>query len=227
MPTLDILKTYSVVELRKEVGKARMKNYSKLKKGEVMDLMMKNKEKFHHLKGKTKMKAVAKPKAVAKAVAKPKAAAKPKAVAKPVKKEPAYLPADVMKNIKGFMNVGKDAKVRKMDVEKIIEKLEKEMKKGVFGDLFDFEEWLDGKGPDTERGRQAQLERASARMMKSLIRIIKFTMRDKRFKTDNDVVRFWLKYDHLLADEYIYYTAKELKEEGLPDPKNFEFYEAD
>ena len=35
MPTLEILKTYSVTELRKEVGKARMKNYSKLKKSEI------------------------------------------------------------------------------------------------------------------------------------------------------------------------------------------------
>ena len=47
MPTLEILKTYSVTELRKEVGKARMKNYSKLKKSEVIELMLKNKEKFH------------------------------------------------------------------------------------------------------------------------------------------------------------------------------------
>ena len=62
-----------------------------------MDLIIKNKEKFHHLKGKTKTKAVA----------------KPKAETKPAKKEPAYLPADVMKNIKGFLNVGKDAKKSK------------------------------------------------------------------------------------------------------------------
>ena len=80
MPTLEILKTYSVTELRKEVGKARMKNYSKLKKSEVIDLMLKNKEKFHHLKGKVKA-----PKA--KAVAKPKAVEKPKAAEKPLAKK--------------------------------------------------------------------------------------------------------------------------------------------
>jgi hypothetical protein len=109
MPTEEILKTYSVVELKREIGKARIKGYSKLKKAEVVSLMMKNKEKFHHLKGKGKA-----PKATggAKPAPKPKAkpAPKPKAVAKPAKKEPAHLPKNVMDNIKGFMNVGKDAK---------------------------------------------------------------------------------------------------------------------
>lgn len=99
MPTVEILKTYSVIELKREIGKARIKGYSKLKKAEVLDLMMKNKEKFHHLKGKSKA-----PKATGGA----KPAPKPKA--KPAKKEPAFLPDNVMANIKGFMNVGKDAK---------------------------------------------------------------------------------------------------------------------
>ena len=94
MPTKEILNSYSVVELRKEVSKTNIKGYSKMKKSEVVELMMKpnNKPKFHHIKVKTKAKAAppapapkktykfkkkekAKP---APAPAKPKSAAKPK-----------------------------------------------------------------------------------------------------------------------------------------------------
>ena len=56
MPTKEILNSYSVVELRKEVSKTNIKGYSKMKKSEVVELMMKpnNKPKFHHIKAKTK-----------------------------------------------------------------------------------------------------------------------------------------------------------------------------
>ena len=63
MPTKDILNSYSVVELRKEVSKTNIKGYSKMKKSEVVELMMKpnNKPKFHHIKVKTKAKAAPAP----------------------------------------------------------------------------------------------------------------------------------------------------------------------
>ena len=56
MPTKEILTSYSVLELRKEVSKTNLKGYSKMKKSEVVELMMKpnNKPKFHHIKAKTK-----------------------------------------------------------------------------------------------------------------------------------------------------------------------------
>ena len=190
MPTVEILKTYSVVELKREIGKARIKGYSKLKKAEVLDLMMKHKEKFHHLKGKSKApKATggAKPAPKPKATGGTKPAPKPKAEAKPAKKEPAFLPDNVMANIKGFMNVGKDVKVRKMDAERIRDTLGQY---DWYNDL-DVESWYDGKGPKTEKGEFAQMERAHRAMSKAEIRVIKKTMKDKRFKTDNDVVRFW------------------------------------
>lgn len=187
MPTLEILKTYSVTELRKEVGKARIKNYSKLKKSEVMDLMMKNKEKFHHLKGKVKA-----PKA--------KAVAKPKAVEKPLaKKEPAYLPSDVMKNIKGFMNVGADAKKKEMDADIIMERLE-----GQSTYIRDTVMDPDQDGWSSLRG-----------MFRSFLRVIKKTMKDKRFTTNNDVVRFWLKHQKELND-YMTDTPKVLAKRALP-----------
>jgi len=54
MPTREILETYSVSELKREISKTNIKGYSRLKKYEIVELMYENKEKFHHLHGRTK-----------------------------------------------------------------------------------------------------------------------------------------------------------------------------
>lgn len=79
----DILNTYSATELKTEIKKynaqfkAQMINgYSKMKKSELVDAILKKKDKFTHLKAKTKA-----PKPVKKALVK-------KETPKPVKKEP-------------------------------------------------------------------------------------------------------------------------------------------
>lgn len=53
MPTLEILKTYTAVELKREIGKTRIKKYSHLKKNDLINLMLKPEHinKFHHMKG--------------------------------------------------------------------------------------------------------------------------------------------------------------------------------
>ena len=55
MPTVEILKSHTLGELRKEVSKSNIKRYSKLKKADLIDLMMKaeHKDFFHHMKLKT------------------------------------------------------------------------------------------------------------------------------------------------------------------------------
>ena len=52
MPTREILASHPVTTLRREIAKTNIKGYSKMKKQEVIDLMMKdeNKDKFHHIK---------------------------------------------------------------------------------------------------------------------------------------------------------------------------------
>ena len=52
MPTKEILQSHPVSVLRKEISKTNIKGYSKMKKGEVIELMLKaeNKEKFKHIK---------------------------------------------------------------------------------------------------------------------------------------------------------------------------------
>jgi len=48
----DILQSYSVNELKKEISKQNIKGYSKMKKAEIINLMMKHKDKFTYLKKK-------------------------------------------------------------------------------------------------------------------------------------------------------------------------------
>ena len=54
MPTMELLKSHSLKELRKEVSKTNIKKYSKLKKMDLIELMMKkeNKDMFHHMEMK-------------------------------------------------------------------------------------------------------------------------------------------------------------------------------
>jgi hypothetical protein len=54
MVTKEILESYSVRELKKEISKRRMKNYSHLKKADLHDFIIKNKSKFMDLKKKEK-----------------------------------------------------------------------------------------------------------------------------------------------------------------------------
>ena len=55
MPTVEILKSHTLGELRKEVSKTNIKRYSKLKKIDLIELMMKKEhlDLFHHMELKT------------------------------------------------------------------------------------------------------------------------------------------------------------------------------
>ena len=55
MPTVEILKSHNLKELRSEVSKTNIKKYSKLKKADLIDLMMKKEhlDLFHHMELKT------------------------------------------------------------------------------------------------------------------------------------------------------------------------------
>ena len=55
MPTIKILKTYSVKQLKDEASKQKLKGRAGLGKSDLIKLMMKSKSKFHHLTGDTKV----------------------------------------------------------------------------------------------------------------------------------------------------------------------------
>ena len=45
----DTLNSHPVSTLKKEIAKSNIKGYSKMKKSEIVDLMMENKDKFIHI----------------------------------------------------------------------------------------------------------------------------------------------------------------------------------
>jgi hypothetical protein len=49
MVTKEILQSHPVSVLKKEISKSNVKGYSRMKKAEVIELMLKHKEKFSHI----------------------------------------------------------------------------------------------------------------------------------------------------------------------------------
>ncbi len=106
----EILESHPITNLKKEVGKLKKSlNYSKLKKSELIDLMMKPnlRENFKHIKMYVKperKKPIRKPKEESKPKAKPAPKPKEQPKAKPApkpkaKKEPSLSQKQVLKNI--------------------------------------------------------------------------------------------------------------------------------
>ena len=95
MITREILNSHTVSTLRKEISKSNIKGYSKMTKAQVVDVMMKNKEKFSHIKKKDKgidMKVLFEgAKAKTKAKKAPMKKETPKKAPAPMKKEPKKL----------------------------------------------------------------------------------------------------------------------------------------
>tara|TARA_R110001606_G_scaffold59178_2_gene141002 strand:+ start:404 stop:1054 length:651 start_codon:yes stop_codon:yes gene_type:complete len=50
MPTREILNSHTAPTLRKEISKTNIKGYSKMTKPELIDVMMKHADRFHHIK---------------------------------------------------------------------------------------------------------------------------------------------------------------------------------
>lgn len=67
-----IFNSHPVATLKKEISKTNIKGYSKMKKSQIVDLMMKNQERFKHIKmAEKKERAPTKPKAAPKAATPP------------------------------------------------------------------------------------------------------------------------------------------------------------
>ena len=86
--TREILKSHPISTLKKEISKTNIKGYSKMKKDEIVELMMKNKERFGHIKMAEKKKQVSKKDPKVQKIAKDfeKAISKGKVVAERVRK---------------------------------------------------------------------------------------------------------------------------------------------
>lgn len=62
MPSREELESHPVTTLKKEIRKTNIKGYSKMKKPEIVELMLKNKSRFHHIKMAEKKPKKEKPK---------------------------------------------------------------------------------------------------------------------------------------------------------------------
>jgi hypothetical protein len=65
MVSAEILNSHPISTLKKEISKTNLKGYSKMKKPELVAIMMKNQSKFGHIKKLEKAKKVSAPKATA------------------------------------------------------------------------------------------------------------------------------------------------------------------
>lgn len=128
MPSRIELESHPVTTLKKEISKTNIKGYSKMKKPEVVELMLKNKDRFHHIKmaekkpKKKKIEAKQKEKPVEKPVEKPK---KKKLVIKEKPKPKAQI-----------------SELDSME-KSILDDLEKQVKKNKYSDQLDVYELLD------------------------------------------------------------------------------------
>jgi len=61
MTTKEILNSHSISTLKKEISKTNIKGYSTMKKNEIINLMLKNKERFSHIKMNVKPKPTQRP----------------------------------------------------------------------------------------------------------------------------------------------------------------------
>lgn len=153
MISKEILNSHPVTTLKKEIAKTNVKGYSKMKKAEVVELMMKHKDKFGHITMKGK--------------AKPAEAEKPKAKSPPKPK-------------------AKSPEKKKIDFDKVNDELAKKFINDKYQDYIEM--YLDGRGSE-----EKQLDRASGRVYTVIMRILKRTAREMKFKTDKELIDYWIK----------------------------------
>jgi hypothetical protein len=140
----DILNSHPVAVLKKEISKSNIKGYSKMKKPEIVALMLKHKDKFSHIKMAEKKER--KPRSTKEQ--KPKKKVEPKKSAleilipgininkdkdlKPLSKE--FIPDENnLKDMKKYKKIldkkNKDKKISKGEYERTIKEVNKQIKK--------------------------------------------------------------------------------------------------
>jgi len=88
MVSRDILNSHPIAHLKKEISKTNIKGYSKMKKTEIIELMMKTPERFSHITMMEKKKTEPKKVVVVKKLAVPKADVEPKGDKEPERPQP-------------------------------------------------------------------------------------------------------------------------------------------
>jgi len=179
MVSRDILNSHPISVLKKEISKTNIKGYSKMKKPEIVELMMKTPTRFSHIKMNEKARKKAEPK---KKVVKEDSSRleallkddKPKKKAEPKKAEP--------------------KKKNGIDYDEVEEKLDKAFINNFYLDYLEM--FLDGKGSEDK-----QMERASKKLGKAITRVLKKTAKEKKFTTNKELIDYWTKNKSEFGDE--------------------------
>ena len=154
----DILNSHSVTALKKEISKTNIKGYSKMKKAEVVSLMLKHKQRFSHIKHAEKKSTpkVEKPKTTA-----PKEAPKKKKLIKITKAQKARTEAKATNFLSDIEQKGKAVaeKTKGLSRSKMFSKLEK-------ASLFRYKGGDDG-GQYTSRNAQVYVDHSTGQVYDS------------------------------------------------------------
>ena len=184
MSTKEILQSHPISVLRKEISKTNIKGYSKMKKGEVIELMLKaeNKEKFKHIKmAEKKQRVKAAPKGTHKMPdGKLMTGAVHNKSSKPVKAKPKKTAVDVVVDLKIVMSPIFDKKfnpksvIDRINSKKDIDDINKEITiiqkkvKETAGKLKS-----SGKENNAERQQLQKLQEKYTKRLKSVIKSMK------------------------------------------------------
>jgi hypothetical protein len=131
MVSREILNSHPVAHLRKEISKTNIKGASKMKKAELVDVMMKHQSRFSHItmRGKTERKAPPKKEAPKKVLKKPTADTEPKADVEPTRPRPKK-----EDNLKKAVGISRE-EAKKMDFFDLMKKLPQDAKRNIGGQV--------------------------------------------------------------------------------------------
>jgi len=174
MVSREILNSHPISVLKKEISKANIKGYSKMKKPEIVELMMKTPTRFSHIKMNEKAKKKAEPKK------------------KVVKEDSSRLEA-LLKDDKPKKKA-EPKKKNGIDYDEVEEKLDKAFINDFYVDYLEM--FLDGKGSEDK-----QMERAGKKLGKSITRVLKKTAKEKKFTTNKELIDYWTKNKYNFSSE--------------------------
>ena len=167
MVTADILNSHNLKTLRAEISKTNIKGYSKMKKAEVVSLMLKSKDKFMHIEMKDK---------------KQKKQAEPKKERKEIKVT-TFKEETKKKKIKLIKK-----KIKKIDLSVVEDALDK-----MFIDN-DYDDYIVDTGIYNEDIAENKiLPEGGKRVDKAITALLKKTIKEQKIKTEKGLIDYWSK----------------------------------
>jgi len=170
MVTADILNSHNLKTLRSEISKTNIKGYSKMKKAEVVSLMLKSKDKFMHIEMKDK---------------KQKKQAEPKKERKEIK-------------VTTFKEETKKKKIKLIKKKiKLIKKIDLSVVEDALDKMFvdnDYDDYIKDTGIfEEDIAENKILPEGGKRVDKAITALLKKTIKEQKIKTEKELIDYWSK----------------------------------